>query len=169
MQPTVISPTIQEFDGLRYYLCGRYFQRKGVRLHRKVWEKNNGPIPDGYHVHHKNEDRTNNAPSNLELLPSPEHLGGRHGEASAERGRESIGKANDAASVWHGTDEGRRWHSEHYERHLRSKLAEWVDVVCHECGAIWQTRFANSSYAKFCSGACKARDLRRRRRIERTG
>lgn len=33
-----------------------------------------GPTPPGYHVHHKNEVKTNNAASNLEVLTHAEHI-----------------------------------------------------------------------------------------------
>ena len=68
MEVQRISTTAQRFDGVTYYLCGEYFQRKGRRLHRAVWEHHNGKIPNGYHVHHKDGDRNNNDISNLELL-----------------------------------------------------------------------------------------------------
>ena len=68
-----ISETIQKFDGVSYYRCGPYFQRKGKRLHRVVWEKHNGPIPEDCDVHHINGDRTDNDIENLQLLPQSEH------------------------------------------------------------------------------------------------
>lgn len=47
-------------------------------LHRAVWEYHYGDIPEGYEVHHKDEDKTNNSPSNLQILTSAEH-GAAHG------------------------------------------------------------------------------------------
>ena len=64
----MVSDTIQEFEGIRYYRCGRYFQRKGVRLHRVVYERHNGSIPQGCHIHHVDDDPRNNALDNLALL-----------------------------------------------------------------------------------------------------
>src|SRR5438067_6461268 len=104
MRPTIMSTTIQEFNGSRYYLCGKYFQRKGVRLHIAVWTYHHGDVPDGWHIHHIDEDRSNNDPTNLECLTLIKHLGGRHGAASGLRGRKSIKKANAAARVWHGSE-----------------------------------------------------------------
>lgn len=42
-------------------------------LHRLIWEKNYGEIPDGYVIHHKDEDKTNNCVLNLQLMTKEEH------------------------------------------------------------------------------------------------
>lgn len=49
-------------------LNGRWKQ-----LHRHKWEKYRGPIPPGCVVHHKDEDKTNNALRNLVCLTRAEH------------------------------------------------------------------------------------------------
>lgn len=53
----------------------RYGGRKGkLRFeHDVVWEKANGSIPKGFHVHHKNEDKLDNKLENLELLDPLTH------------------------------------------------------------------------------------------------
>ena len=65
MQVEVLSETRQRFLGQTYYLCGKYFQRKGVRLHREVWREAHGDIPEGYEVHHIDANRANNQLENL--------------------------------------------------------------------------------------------------------
>ena len=40
---------------------------------RLVWEQNHGPIPDGMIVHHRDEDKLNNALENLELISREAH------------------------------------------------------------------------------------------------
>lgn len=46
-------------------------------LHRHVWRLHNGKeIPEGYIVHHKDENKYNNHPSNLELRREDEHTPG---------------------------------------------------------------------------------------------
>lgn len=63
-----------EFDGLKWTLaCGYYKRNIVVLLHRHVWEKHFGPIPKGYHIHHKDGNKLNNDISNLECLSASDH------------------------------------------------------------------------------------------------
>ena len=56
-----------------------YYQHHGkwkeppVFLHRKIYEDNFGPIPVGYHIHHKDGNTENNSPDNLQALPASIH------------------------------------------------------------------------------------------------
>lgn len=43
-------------------------------VHRLEWYKHHGPIPVGFHIHHKDGDRTNWHISNLELLSGRAHV-----------------------------------------------------------------------------------------------
>ena len=69
----------REFNGKRYYLDRKGYWRCTARaqgktyMHRDVWEKANGPIPRGKHIHHVDEDKGNNDLSNLVLLSDWEH------------------------------------------------------------------------------------------------
>jgi len=75
------------FDGQKYSRApnGYYFRDedgKRIYLHRAIWEKIHGPIPEGYHVHHRDNDPTNNAPDDLELMS-----GGNHAREHMKRHR----------------------------------------------------------------------------------
>lgn len=65
------------FGGQRFsratdgYLRGTIGDRR-VDLHRYVWEKSKGPIPEGFVVWHRDRDKLNNAIENLELVPRSE-------------------------------------------------------------------------------------------------
>lgn len=65
------------FNGSKYTIrnTGYYGKTDGKRtlMHRDVWEFHNGPIPDGYDVHHRDENKLNNDIGNLECLPKSEH------------------------------------------------------------------------------------------------
>ena len=58
-----------------YYVPGIGDRQKyGLgRLHEEIWKDNNGPIPEGGHVHHEDHDPLNNDPSNLVWCCSPCH------------------------------------------------------------------------------------------------
>ena len=67
----------QFFDDKKFTLrdTGYYALSNGSRtlMHRYVWEFHNGKIPDGYDVHHIDENKANNSIENLECLPKYEH------------------------------------------------------------------------------------------------
>lgn len=46
---------------------------KAIKLHVYIWERENGPKPDGHDIHHKDFDKGNFALSNLELLSKSDH------------------------------------------------------------------------------------------------
>lgn len=65
------------FNGSKYTrrATGYYAKTDGERsyLHRDIWEHHYGPIPPDHDIHHKDSDKANNTPSNLECLPKDEH------------------------------------------------------------------------------------------------
>lgn len=157
MRVVVISDSIQEFDGLRYWLCGHYFQRRGKRLHRMVWEHHNGPIPKGSHTHHRDGDIRNNQVENLELRSASSHMSlhGKQSDHTAWAKSCHIG-----AAKWHGSEDGRKWHAEHYEKHCRGVLHAKSEKTCEYC----QEKFMGQHNSRFCSRKCQQRDWQRRNR-----
>lgn len=68
--------------GCRYYLTAEgYVERRhgprgnsrSVGWHRDVWEAAFGPIPEGLHVHHINENKLDNRIANLSLVSNAGH------------------------------------------------------------------------------------------------
>jgi hypothetical protein len=156
MKVKVISPTIQEFDGERFYLCGKYFQHRGKRLHVAVWKYHNGEVPKGYHVHHVDEDRSNNQIENLKLMESGMHCSlHQHSEDRKAYQQKHIKDMRELASEWHRSEAGREMH-----RRLSKKQwenAELISYTCTECGKSFQTRHHYSPEEnRFCSNNCRA-------------
>lgn len=146
----IVSETIQEFQGVRYYKCGPYFQKDGKRLHIAVWESANGSVPKGYHVHHDDHDRNNNALDNLRCLPRSEHL--RHHMAGRkEQSREICNRIRPLAAAWHGSEAGKEWHREHYQT-IKDKLYATTIRACDQC----RKEFDAHSGGRFCSNNCKS-------------
>lgn len=65
------------FNKKKFTLCnnGYYRQTDGDRelMHRYVWKYYNKDIPEGYDIHHKDSDSSNNNFENLELISHTEH------------------------------------------------------------------------------------------------
>ena len=49
-------------------------QKRFRMEHRVVWETHNGPVPNGYDIHHKDEDKLNNNINNLQLVDKQYHI-----------------------------------------------------------------------------------------------
>lgn len=165
MEVIVISNTVQKFNGESFYLCGKYFQHKGKRLHREVWRYHNGEIPDGYHVHHIDGNRSNNDISNLSILLGGEHS--RHHLSQPDvvaKSKENIEIAREYAAQWHHSEEGKKWHSKHAKQYWGN--APLNTYVCDFCGKEYQSRQVRKVGHHFCCNNCKASYRRRRLRNE---
>lgn len=155
MEVEVISNTVQKFNGESFYLCGEYFQHKGKRLHRAVWEYHNGDIPEGYHVHHKDGDRSNNQICNLVLMDGSEHLREHMSRPErVEKSRKDILIAVKKAPEWHGSKAGAEWHSKHAKEYWEN--ADMQTYKCTFCGKEYQTRAVRHKGNHFCCGNHKA-------------
>lgn len=136
-----------------YYLNSTHRER----IHRAVWEYYNGPIPDGYAIHHIDEDKSNNSIENLQLISKSAHAT-LHGKERAAVSYEWMcqnirEKAAPKAAEWHKSDAGRAWHSEHGKTVFRN--LEPQKRICEQCGNEYKTKARHAS--RFCSNNCKAK------------
>lgn len=154
--------TYIEYDGIKFYRDGKgywlssHLDGKPKRLHVYVWEKFNGEIPKGYHVHHIDGDTDNNEIENLALLSQEEHLK-LHGSYQKNKAiaRKNIRDyAQPAAVEWHKSDTGREWHKIHYLKNPQN-LHGVVEVTCAYCGKT-VTKGRGGGGNKYCSNACKS-------------
>lgn len=149
----------QYYNGLKFTRdekTGYYLNATNrIRMHRYVWECINGPIPEGYEIHHIDHNKANNDISNLMLLTREEHKALHSAELTQDQRdwyRKNFAEnARPAAAAWHRSEEGRAWHQEHAKNTL-GKIEE-QSYVCEFCGNPFQSRIANS---RFCSNACKS-------------
>jgi len=157
----------QEFNGkiYRLYSKERYFSRGTKRMHRVVWSFYNGKIPKGFHIHHKDGNTWNNSISNLGLIEAREHCS-MHSKKKMEDKEwfeRFWHKGVEAAKVWHASEEGREWHSEHGRKSWENR--QTTTLKCSVCGKEYKTYVPSRS--KYCGNNCKARALRARRKLER--
>lgn len=132
----------------------RYFRDCRFRiLHRVIYEDHVGPIPDGMHVHHADENPSNNSPENLVLVSPKEHVALHWTPERAKRQREHAERIRPLARKWHGTEEGRAWHREHAEK-IGFGKGTAKEYECEQCGNTFAS--TKSSAVRFCSNKCKA-------------
>jgi len=154
-------PNAKHSADRNYFRAGIGDRRKGYSLlHRDSYVVHHGPIPDGYHVHHKDGNTLNNDPANFVALPPPLHLAS-HAPASSERqaaamrananGRTDRFRAG--AAAWHDSAEGRAWHSQHAVSTWQQR--EPLARICDQCGAEFGS-MGRRVTDRFCSNACKS-------------
>jgi len=145
-----------------YYLGSKKVNGKRLRLHRYIWCKHFGEIPQNMHIHHKDENKDNNDISNLELLSNSEHTKfHKSQEENIKKSLISLKIAQEKAVIWHKSEEGKVFHKE------LSKMAwdkrETRKYNCTQCGDEFETRHIYSKTSNhFCHNNCKARFRRER-------
>lgn len=101
----------------RYFSPGGQWIKQGVgALHQEVWKAHHGPIPPGWHVHHRG-DYGDNSIDNLECLPraahEQEHSASRSAYGTSARQLAHLDRIRHLASAWHRSPAGREWHRQH--------------------------------------------------------
>lgn len=162
----IITDKQQKFNGEKFYLCGNYYQHKGKRLHRAVWVFYNGEIPKDCDIHHVDGNRANNNIENLQLLPKKEHHRKHMKEPErVAQSKKDIEIARMYASKWHGSEEGKKWHSIRGKENWKSRKEN--TYTCSYCGKEFTTKHiygANQNH--FCHSNCKAAYRRKRLKDE---
>ena len=153
---------IQEVDGIRFYskpegyFKADYIRYGGITIHRYVWEKYHGEIPAGFHIHHKDHDKANNAIENLELIKASEHSK-EHAAIRKEQGwkHPNMQPALSAAREWHQSEAGLLWHQAHGKTTWVGR--EKTTYVCRHCTKPYEGLVGSrKSGSGFCSNNCRA-------------
>lgn len=147
----------------RVYYAG-YWRRMLTTLHRAMWEKEYGQIPDGREIHHIDGDPLNNVLSNLECLTPLEHRRKEveAGSFSTPKIRRHLNKVRHLASAWHGSPAGRVWHAENGRKVMAKRPL--LNKTCEQCNQPFQAKHAR---ARFCSSSCQSKARPPRESIHR--
>lgn len=135
--------------GRLYYFPSSWVKARYGResLHRDIYTDTYGPIPAGYHVHHKDGNAENNTPENFELISASDHAKHHY-----EDRFESIKAARQA---WERTPEAKATKRAAMAK-ARANTPERTES-CPHCGKPVATRHSTRIY---CSSACQAADRR---------
>lgn len=133
----------------RYYFATVHGKTKS--LHRYKYEQEKGPIPEGWHIHHKDGNHFNNDIENLEAIEPKAHL--KLHPTSPETLKKWQEAGIKVAPVWHSSEEGIKFHNKHYEN-VKDKLHAKCNRPCSFCGKEVSTPYKNINC--YCSNNCKS-------------
>lgn len=151
----------QEHFGRSFYLD----KKKGywistdyprIRAHRWVWMKIHGIIPKGYHIHHRNDNKSDNRIENLELIERSRHLSHHMQDPIRKKlAAQNCERIRPLTKAWHASEEGKAWHKLHGIACWRQRKS--FEVECSQCGKKSVTKVYRQ---KFCSNNCKSQARR---------
>ena len=150
-------PNAKQTSDRKYYIAGIVERMHGKDyLHRQIYRDFHGPIPEGYHVHHIDEDTENNHPANLRAITKEDHAKHHAETLSPERRAlyaEIIVKYGvPKAKEWHRSPEGRAWHSLHAKEIVKNRKK--ISLQCQKCGKQYECFYTSKN--KFCVNNCKS-------------
>lgn len=150
-------PNSSKLELRNYFICSNGKDGRVRRLHQAIWEHHNGPIPEGHHVHHKDENTLNNDIANLECLSNKEHRRTHWTPEDAERARKMAEDARPLTKAWHASEEGLKWHAENGRKVWENREA--TERTCIECSKKFMSKCPRPS--RFCGNNCKQRAYQR--------
>lgn len=140
--------------------CDYTKDRPRVRAHQWVWQNYNGKPPKGYHIHHMNDDKSDNRIENLELIRGKRHLEHHMIERLKnpeirQKLIENCERIRPLTKSWHASPEGKAWHKYHA---LKCNFGNGpsFDYTCQQCLKSYQSKLKAKGRTRFCSNACKS-------------
>jgi hypothetical protein len=127
-----------------------------IRAHQWVWINHHSIIPKEYHIHHRDENKSNNTIENLELIHKSRHIKLHMSNLSPEKRKmlqENCERIRPLTKAWHASEEGLEWHRKHAEK---CKFGKWEarSYICEVCSKVFES--TKRSNTKFCTNACKS-------------
>lgn len=139
--------------------------------HVKVWEAAHGPVPEGYLVHHKDHDKSNNSLENLELLTHKQHFREHEAERGpdwhSKGGKASIEKrrqnpvvnvcehcSEEFSTIWPARFCADRCRDLHFREHP-DESRQYAELVCGYCGEKFYRKVTKKRTPRFCSTLCR--------------
>jgi hypothetical protein len=125
-----------------------------IRAHRWVWITVNGNVPKTCHIHHKDENKSNNCIENLEIVTFAQHAKLHMSQDRSSQSRDHMDNIRPLTKEWHASPEGRAWHKYHA---IKCSFGNWEPKTyeCQVCKKIYET--TKRSNTKFCSNPCKSK------------
>jgi hypothetical protein len=128
-----------------------------IRAHVWVWKCIHKIIPKGYHIHHINEDRSDNRIENLELILGSRHLSHHMNDPlRKQKSREMAEKYRPLTKLWHASEEGRAWHRLHAIKNNFGN-PEPTKYNCQQCEKEYWSKLIAKNRTRFCSNKCKSK------------
>ena len=122
-----------------------------IRAHRWVWMNYYGPIPKGYHVHHIDEDKTNNSIDNLSLMKHQDHARFHMQDpARLEKTKEIASKCVHKMIAWRKSEVGIAWATDPKTQEQRKLIGK----------KSWEGRLPVIRHCKQCSKEISSRSPR---------
>lgn len=110
----------------RYYKPGGSDILRGVQaLHQEVWKHHNGPIPEGFVVHHKNgfdDNRIESLELQSEERHAKEHAEERRIYGKSNKQLKHLAEIRPLTKAWHASEAGLDWHRQHGKDTMAKRL-----------------------------------------------
>lgn len=126
-----------------------------IRAHVHVWNFFYGTIPKGFHIHHIDENKSNNDISNLTMITAKDHISYHSKKTeNVERSRRWCKIIRPLTKDWHASEKGRKWHIEHAKKY---NFGNWEKITynCDQCHKTFESK--KRSNTRFCCNACKSK------------
>lgn len=158
----IIDDEHQRFNGIIYKKNGSGHFSKDTRIHQAVWAFYHGEIPNGYQIHHIDEDKCNNSIDNLQCLSASDHQL-LHWQKPRHIGAIREFTCDNCGQKYTAVDNGRNRYCPEckpkiqYAPGVRRRIYK---KTCPHCHKEFETRYKESRY---CSRSCALYDRYKRK------